>query len=149
MYIRYIILLVWCVLSCNSAKAPDVDFLVGTWQVEGKEQFEVWNKEKDGIYSGYAYSMVNGEKYFSEMLQIRTSGDQIVFEANVEGQNDGASIPFKLNPNVKDKLSFENLSHDFPKRIQYERIDEQTLSVSVLGDGEKGMTYKQVRVKSE
>ena len=149
MYIRYFILLVWCVISCNSPKAPDVEFLVGTWQVEGKEQFEVWKKGENDIYSGYAYSIVNGERYFSETLQIRKTGDQIVFEANVQEQNNGESIPFVLNTNVDGMLSFENLNHDFPKRIQYKRIDDQTLSVSVLGDGEKGITYKQFRVETE
>lgn len=117
-----------------------VAFLEGTWKIEGKDTYEFWEKE-EGVLAGYSYKKVGEEKKMMETLSIEKKEGEIIYTAIVPNQNDGNAIPFKLNEEVKDKLSFENLTHDFPKKIQYQMIDGQKILVNVLGEGDKGFSY--------
>jgi len=90
--------------------------------------------------------MINGnQKKISETLLIKIIGNQIVYEATVPNQNDGKAVQFILNNEIKSYLSFENLDHDFPKKIQYKKITEDEIIVSVLGENGKGFTYTQLK----
>lgn len=91
---------------------------------------------------GQAYKIKAGEKIITEYLSIRLIDHKLTYEAQALGQNNNQKIPFVLNDLIKDQLSFENLSHDFPKKIQYKVIDDKTILVSVLGDGDNGFRYK-------
>lgn len=62
-------------------------------------------------------------------------------------QNNAQPIAFVLNNEVKNKISFENLTHDLPKKIQYTKLDETTLFVEVLGENDKGFSYKMMKQK--
>ena len=72
-------------------------------------------------------------------------GDQVVYEATVPNQNQGKTVPFTLNPNISDTLSFENPAHDFPTRIQYIPKSDDEVFVRVLGSDGKGFSYVMVR----
>ncbi len=60
----------------------------------------------------------------------------------VFNQNDGKGIPFTLKSLEKNLFSFENPQHDFPKKIQYKILNSNELYVSVLGEKDKGFSYK-------
>lgn len=122
-----------------------VRFLEGTWKTENKETYEVWKKNDDGTMEGYSYKLKAGEKVVSEYLSLKMIDGNLTYQARVPNQNNGQTIPFVLNKAVTDQLSFENLSHDFPKKIQYKSLDAQTTLVSVLGDGDKGFKFKMVK----
>lgn len=133
----FIILLI----SCQGQSAlDDLHFLNGTWKVENKETFEVWNLEDDQLI-GMSYKINNGNKIITETLQIAVIDTKVVYKATVPSQNNGETVPFVLNPLVTDKLSFENLDHDFPKKIQYQQITDSKILVQVLGDDDKGFSY--------
>ena len=46
MKVLSIICLVFLFSSCKENKASPLDFLVGPWKMEGKEQYEIWGKTK-------------------------------------------------------------------------------------------------------
>ena len=81
----------------------------------------------------------------SETLSIKITGHHIVYEATVPDQNEGKSISFTLNDSIKEYLSFENIGHDFPKKIQYRRITKDEIEVSVLGEEGRGFSYRQLK----
>lgn len=139
------ICLLFLVVSCNENKTSQVDFLIGTWKMEGKEQYEFWKKNQKEELVGNSYKFVNNIKIISETLSIRSVGKQLVYEATVLNQNDGETIEFILNPNNNKMLSFENSNHDFPKKIQYKRISTDRIEVSVLGENEEGFSYIQIK----
>jgi len=126
-------------LSCKSQSA--VDYLEGTWQVEGKENYEAWKKEADGSLSGEGYKIRNGQKVVSENLAIRKGEGTLVYEATVPDQNEGASVPFTLNTQVEGKWQFENPEHDFPTKIIYTKKEEDRVFVEVLGSDGKGFSF--------
>ncbi len=95
----------------------DLHFLEGTWKVEGKEQYEIW-EINDNVLSGYMQIISSGVKKKQEILTIKTIENQIVYEATVPDQNEGKTVRFTLNREIKNYFSFENPEHDFPKKIQ-------------------------------
>jgi len=119
--------------------------MIGTWKIEGEDQYEVWETGKDRELVGYSYKFDNNEKSITETLSIKTTDNQIYYEATVPDQNDGRTIRFTLNDEIKSYLSFENMEHDFPKKIQYKRISDEEIEVTVLGDLGKGFSYSQFK----
>jgi len=119
--------------------------MIGTWKIEGEDQYEVWETNKNKELIGYSYKFENNEKSLTETLSIKEIDNQTFYEATVPDQNDGKTIRFTLNNDIKAYLSFENLEHDFPKKIQYRRINDNEIEVTVSGDEGKGFSYTQLR----
>ncbi len=126
--------------SCQSQDVSKVDFLEGTWKIENKETYETWTKKGD-VFEGYSFKEINGQKRVLETLSIENQDGKIIYTAQVPNQNNGKAIPFILNTKIKEFSSFENLQHDFPKKIQYKKIDGTKIHVSVLGENDKGFSY--------
>jgi Domain of unknown function (DUF6265) len=125
----------------------EMQFLEGTWKMENKENYETWKMENESELKGSSYKIKSKEKITSEYLSIKEVNAKVVYTAKVLNQNKAQPIDFVLNPEVKNKFSFENLSHDFPKKIQYTKLDDSTLFVQVLGDNDKGFSYNMIKQK--
>ena len=136
-------------LACSEKKLSRLDFLIGTWKMEGKEQYENWELSNNKELIGYSYKFKDSQKIITETLSIKILENAVIFEATVPDQNEGKTIPFTLNNEVKDYLSFENIDHDFPKKIQYKRINENEIEVTVLGDEGEGFSYKQLKQRTK
>ncbi len=117
------------------------DYLEGIWKIEGQEQFEKWEKSADNQLIGSSYKMIGGEKVLFETLLIEKIEGAIIYEARVLDQNDGEGVRFILNSDEEDWLSFENVDHDFPKKIRYKKINNDEVLVEVLGEGDQGFSY--------
>ncbi|WP_322287083.1 DUF6265 family protein [Aquimarina sp. 2201CG5-10] len=145
---RYILITLFFTFSLTScigqSKLETVEFLIGTWKMEGKDSFEEWKKENNQL-EGYSYKFKNENKVTTETLLIKIEEQNVIYEATVASQNKGRTIPFVLNILIKDKISFENLHHDFPKKIQYQKLSDDILRVYVLGENDKGFSYKLIR----
>lgn len=132
-------------LTCGQNSDLDhVTFLIGTWKMEGKENYESWDKI-DNALNGQSYKIENGQKYVSEKIEIRVVNNNTVYTPTVFDQNEGKGIPFELKMLDAITYSFENSEHDFPKKIQYRILDKDTLFISVLGENDKGFSYKLIR----
>ena len=137
------ILIVLLTFSCKDKETTELDFLVGTWKRENRDQFEVWEKNDLHKLSGYSYRMDGNQKSITETLEIEIINNQYVYKATVPDQNEGRTVQFILNTEVDTLFSFENYQHDFPKKIQYKIINENTLQVIVSGEKSQGFSYVQ------
>lgn len=128
--------------DANSQKAAiqEMNFLIGIWKIEGKENYEGWERKADQLH-GESYKIRNEQKYVSEKLEIKLVNNNLIYIATVFNQNQGKGIQFTLNHLEKSLVSFENSNHDFPKKNQYKILNKNTLSVSVLGNKNKGFSY--------
>jgi hypothetical protein len=145
---KLVLSLIAVITICSFNKTDQVNefsFLEGTWKVENKENYETWKLKNENELEGNSYRIRAEKKTISEYLTIKKIDDQVVYTAKVWNQNNGKTIEFVWNKEVKNKLSFENLSHDFPKKIQYTKLDTSTLWVEVLGEGDKGFSYKMMK----
>lgn len=136
-----LVLLLQSVFFCSAQHLSRVSFLEGTWKIENKDTYEKWIKV-DNRFVGHSFKMVEGQKIILETLTISKIDGKITYHALVPDQNNGNAIPFTLNTGLKANiLSFENPEHDFPKKIQYKKIDAAKIHVSVLGEDGKGFSY--------
>ncbi len=141
--------LVLLVLTSNLACSQndslnELDFLIGTWKMEGKENYESW-KKLDNKFEGESYKIENGLKKVTETIEIKLEKLRIIYTPTVFDQNEGKGIPFQLKVLEDNLYSFENLEHDFPKKIQYKILDNKKLFVSVLGKNEEGFSYNLIK----
>ncbi|MDG5493101.1 DUF6265 family protein [Psychroserpens sp. SPM9] len=127
-------------------KRMDISHIEGKWKIENKDSYEVWEKKSENSYTGYGYKLKDGKEIISEHLSITINSDSILYTATVLNQNDQKPIEFTLNPAINDAYSFENLNHDFPKKIIYKIENKNTISIRVLGDNGKGFGYKLLKI---
>lgn len=123
-------------------KIKDLYFLTGTWKMEHTENYETWSITDSGALEGSSYSIKEGNKMVSEYLTIKAEGEKIIYTAAVTNQNNGLPIDFVWNKEVKDKFSFENIDHDFPKKVQYKKLNDTIIFIEVLGERNKGFSYR-------
>jgi len=145
---KLILALVAFISICGMPKPQPKDlplFLVGTWKAENKENYESWTATDGRTLKGEGYKMRQGQKIVTEYLSISMIEEKTIYTAIVPGQNNGQPVGFVLNHEVSGKYSFENLQHDFPKKIQYTPMNETTLFVEVLGDNGHGFSYKMTK----
>jgi hypothetical protein len=122
------------------AQADFPDFLQGTWKMENKEIYEQWDKFNDNSLKGISYKLQDGKMTISEYLNISRNEDKIIYTATVLNQNNGKGIDFELTQS-DSAYTFENPSHDFPKKIVYQKLSETEILVQVSA-GQKGFAYK-------
>ncbi|MDA7951358.1 MAG: DUF6265 family protein [Pirellulaceae bacterium] len=160
---------VFCLLGCSQENRPqkpgdgdriqpqvqeglkeELAFLVGTWKVEGKDEYEEWGMTDQGDLQGSSYSLVGEKKEIFEYLAITKRNDEVIYTATVLDQNNGEGIEFVLQKHEEEGggiYSFENMEHDFPNRIVYRGASDDRRTVEVLGNDGQGFTLKLIRQK--
>jgi hypothetical protein len=143
----------------------DVFFLLGNWQAENQNLYETWSQHDQKSLKGFVYKIkkttpeklkayqphpeeLNSNIEKTEALWLTLVDQKLTYQAQVFDQNDGAIISFSLNNEFNQGLSFENLNHDFPNKIQYKPINQNKILVTVRGAGDKGFSYHLLRVKN-
>ena len=134
-------------VNIQEQEIAELSFLTGTWKINNKENYEYWKVDEKGHLKGESYKIKNGNKVIREYLKIRKEKNQIIYSARVLNQNNGQAIDFKLNQNSTPEFSFENLEHDFPKKIVYSKINDTLIHVKVLGKDDKGFKLQMVKQK--
>lgn len=136
-------------VSCADQNTVNFDFLIGTWKIEGKEQYETWMKDSNNDLFGHAYEINKNQKTILESIAIKKIDNQLIYEATVPNQNEGRTIQFILSRDVKSYYSFENPTHDFPKKIEYHRNSENEIEIRVKGDEGKGFSYTLLKQEND
>ena len=120
-------------LAADSTFAlADLAFIAGQWQTErGKARIEErWTQPAGGMMLGTGQT-VSGERTVEfEFLRIEKRDDGIFYVAQPNGR---PPTDFKLVRLEKQRAVFENLGHDFPQRIIYEKKPDGSLAARVEG----------------
>jgi Domain of unknown function (DUF6265) len=109
-----------------------VSWIAGCWEGamgSGKTQ-EQWMKPEGDSMLGMSRTVVNGKTPFFEFLQIKRDGEDLVYIARPQGKE---PTPFKLVKLNDSAAVFENLEHDFPQRIAYQRQIDGSLLAAIEG----------------
>ena len=124
------------------------DFLRGTWKVENKDIYEYWDELNSQTLKGFSYKLKDGYMVVSEYLDIYERNNEIIYTAIVLNQNQGKGIDFQLTKS--DSLfTFENPSHDFPKKISYKKLSDNEIFVHVSDGNQKEFSYKMIKQNSQ
>jgi len=117
----------------------DLAWLEGTWQGKiGERDFEARYSGTDGgqVLSASKYTKEGVAAGF-EFERFEELDGTLVLTPFPEGKS---SVTFKLaelDPKSR-RAVFENLAHDFPTRLSYQRVADNRLTILVSGPGEDG-----------
>ena len=118
----------------------DLFWLSGCWQ--GRQGTavieEMWSKPAGTTMLGIGRTVRNDRTVSFEFMQFREQNGTLAFLPQPQG---GPQVTFPLKEFTPAKFVFENLTHDYPQRVSYERKGGQLLA-SIEGT-EKGKFSRQ------
>jgi hypothetical protein len=128
------VMLVTAVVALFQAAAPgvkDVEWIAGCWEStsSGRHIVEHWTSPEGGTMMGVSRTVVDGKTTEWEFLIIRSGARGLDYVAKPSGQPEATFTASRVSGT---EVVFENLAHDFPTRIIYQR-DGDTLVASIEG----------------
>jgi hypothetical protein len=143
-----------CVVACVAglerglAQQNDLDWLVGTWKLEGKNVYEIWSRSKAGsTLTGHSFHLQANDTVSDERITIRSYNGVYHYIPDVSG--DQPAVDFTITHVDNSSFIAENPQHDFPKVIRYKYIQDETgqrLHATIEGDG-KTIPYRFKKLK--
>ena len=150
--------LLWALLlpapaAPDSPAAPDlkaVSWMAGTWHAEGPNRTieEQWMEPAGKLMLGMSRTVSQRGAFF-EFLRLEARADGVYYVAQPGGR---PPTDFKLARSSAGEAVFENLQHDFPKRIIYRLDSPVDLTARVEGDAggkERPQEFKYKRKKAQ
>lgn len=136
---QWVLLLVLCGFSQESTFTQS-DFeklrpIVGTWlnkRARG-DIYETWARRSEKEFAGMSYTLAGADTTPLEKVSLYITGTQIVYAPVAAGQNQEKEVLFKLKTIEGGRFVFENLNHDFPKRIVYDFRSNDSLYAHIEG----------------
>lgn len=121
--------------SCDTLEA--VAWMAGTWSTESgaRKTVEHWQPISEKTMEGWGrvFRSETGELTGEETLRLVEMSGEVFYVAKVGGNP--FPVPFKLVSCGPGTATFENMDHDFPRRLEYSNPSEDALHVKV-SDGE-------------
>ena len=127
------------VISCKKDNLADklnpAQWIVGNWEQKTDKGIltESWQRQNDSVFVGSCYFINESDTLHSETILLEQRADSITYSANVMGQNNNKPVPFTLTTANTNSLVFENLSHDYPQKIVYQKSKSNGLLVTISG----------------
>ena len=117
------------------AELTKADWLLGKWENNSDRGnlSEIWTRKNDSVFSGRTYFVMGTDTAFTESIELVESKGKLVYSATISDQNQGKPVLFPATKADKERLIFENVQHDFPKKISYNRISADSIMAEVSG----------------
>jgi hypothetical protein len=142
--------LVFFLFAGNDADAQDirsldtVRWLLGNWVQENERVStrETWREVDRGTFKGRGIQKdtATGAKQSEESLLLTEMSGEIYYFAKV-GHNK-YPVPFELTSCSATHAIFENTEHDFPKKLEYRLVKNDSLNVTVSDGGARSFTFR-------
>lgn len=133
--ISLIVTLLTSITTYGQTDLSKLEWLVGSWQrtnaKPGRLGVETWEKTSATEFVGLGVSLKGADTMFVEKLKIIVKGNAIFYVADVPENK--SEVYFKAILVENNNVVFENLKHDFPKRIAYE-FDGSKLKATTSAD---------------
>jgi len=123
-------------------------WLEGTWicdSAPGEVTEESWGHARGGWMLGAGRTLRSdgtGERVVGfEFLRIEQRADGLVYVAQPGGR--APATEFRLVESTRDAWCFENPTHDFPRRIHYQRHGDSAFTASLSGlEGDQPLQFE-------
>jgi hypothetical protein len=124
-----------------------VTWLIGSWQAESGATTitETWVVASPITLEGRGVTRAkaDGTVRDAEDLRLVAMGDGVFYVAKVA--HNERPVAFRLTACSEGTLVFENPAHDFPRRLEYRRVDATRLAVHVSDGGSRGFRLDFIR----
>jgi hypothetical protein len=139
-----VLIVIISMLSCTGDKTSHrknenflkkFEWLLGSWSNISEKGIatETWRKENDSLFSGEGFFVAGNDTVSSETISLEYNSGQINYIPTVSDQNDRMRVKFKLTSSSDNKWVFENPVHDFPQKIIYIKIEDDSLLAEISG----------------
>lgn len=110
-----------------------LQWFVGCWEATRgtTRTIERWRAPAQNEMAGDSRTIANGADRQSEKLRLFARGDTIVYEATPSGQ---LRTEFRTTTVGPEEVVFSNPAHDFPQRIVYRKVGNDSLVARIEGD---------------
>lgn len=134
-YRFWVLILFSSLLGCDSRQEFKrfSEFIEGTWgySTENGLLIESWQHSGEKRMDGFGYIQTAERMVPLEKLIVRPVYYQLILQAKPEGRK--FWVYFVLTESTDFNWVFENKEHDFPQRIEYRKISEDSLLAVVSG----------------
>ena len=133
-------------LSQGAARVDTLRWMSGCWTLSRGQSIsdEMWMVPRGGVMLGVARTVSAGKVRETEFTRIFATNDTLVYAASPSNQ---AATNFYAKRIAPGEIVFENLAHDFPKRIVYRAAAPDSLIAYIegAGEGERRIWYRFTR----
>lgn len=114
-----------------------LDWMAGHWcgVNHGVHNEEVWLPPRAGAMVGMHRDIRGDALAGFEFFRIVEDGDALVYWTQPGG---APAMAFRGSATAGDAIDFVNQDHDFPKRIRYRRVDDDTLQARIDDGSDDG-----------
>lgn len=123
----------------NNQAIEKAQWLIGNWHNKLAKGLliEVWNKENDSTLVGQSYFIAGTDTLSIENIRLEQRNGKLSYVPIVRDQNYGQAVYFTLTRSTDSLLVFENPKHDFPQKITYQLLANDSLlaEVSAIAEG--------------
>lgn len=99
---------------------------------------EKWEKLSDSTMIGQSHIMKGKDTIFRENIVLEQRNDSLFYNVLIKNKDQEENTSFYLTKSSNNQLVFENPKHDFPTKIVYKLIDNDSILASIHGK-EKGI----------
>jgi len=128
------------IVCCSFIPRPETKlqqarWLLGAWQQQaGKRlQVEEWRQADDSTFTGRSYFLKGADTMLQERTTLEYRNNQLFYVPVVQNQNNGLPVRFVLIESSSSKMVFENKDHDFPQKITYQMITQDSVVAEIAG----------------
>ncbi len=136
------IMLILTVVTQALSASEMPDFLLGSWQINQQNNYEVWSRVDKNHYQGQVIQIMGGKKITKENLQLELKNGELHYQAQVIDQNDGKAIDFVGQMADNKTFKVANLNHDFPQLIKYKQQSADQIMAKVMDKNGEGFTQE-------
>ena len=110
-------------------------WFLGNWENNSKEALfkENWSQKNDSSYFAESFVIVEKDTVFYEKVDLVETNDSLVYIVSVKDQNKEKPVSFYMTKSSEKELVFENPKHDFPTKIVYTKITNDSLVAAIYG----------------
>jgi hypothetical protein len=147
---KIILIVCFALLSAGSGLAQRKEFpwLVGTWKVKDKNEFERWTTHgEENSLTGKVFQVRGADTLITEVISLTFYEGAFHYVPDVAGPQEG--VDFTITKYDDSSFVAENPKHDFPKIIRYKWIQGQkakAIEAAIEGNG-KVIAYRFEKLK--
>ena len=136
-----VLLLFLSFIACKNSNSNEKDkiklahWILGNWENKSPDGnlSENWKNVNDSTFQANSYFIKEKDTVHFESITLEQKGEQLTYNATVQGQDNNKPVTFKLTNSTEKQLIFENPKHDYPKKITYTQIADDSLVTEISG----------------
>ena len=117
------------------SKLQNAKWFIGNWENITKESVsrEIWVQKNDSTLFGESFTTVEKDTVFYEKIDLIERNDSLFYIVSVRDQNKEKPVSFYMTKSTDNQIVFENPKHDFPNKIEYNKVGNDSIFAKIYG----------------